>query len=101
MHGHANTWTSSCFLLPRTANPLLHRADVAGGVQGIVLQSVECKAWRAAKKNVIWKWWLEKQAGCVSPFHVVNEVSLTIFLKGCFGTGKGMSLSLARLLQIL
>lgn len=34
-------------------NPLLHRADVAGRVQGIILQSVECKAQRDAKKNVI------------------------------------------------
>lgn len=44
-------------------NPLLHRADVAGRVQGIILQSVECKAQRDAKKNVIWNGgWKSKQA---------------------------------------
>lgn len=35
------------------------------------------------------KWWLEKQAGCVSPFHVVNEVSLTVFFKSVFWNWRG------------
>lgn len=84
---------------PRTACPqphaLLHHTDL---VEESTLQSIECKAGGRCKEECHLKWWLEKQAGCVSLFHVVNEVSLTIFLKVCFGTEEGMSLSLASLL---
>ena len=111
----SNAWTCKhvvcsgtkidCFILPRTACPqphaLLHNTDLAGEVQESTLRSVECKTGGTCKEKCHLKWWLEKQAGCVSLFHVVNEVSLTIFLKVCFGTEEGMSLSLASLLQIL
>lgn len=102
MHGHANTWTSSCFLLPRAAcpqpSPLLRRPDVAGEVQGSILPSVECKAWRDAKKSVIWNGgWKSKQA-VSAHFTWLMKCHSPSFLKVCFGTGEGTSLSLASLL---
>lgn len=101
MHGHANVVCSGmengCFI-PTEPDALLPHAALAGELRKSTSWSGECKAGRRWKEKCCLNWWLEMEAGCVSLFHVLNEVSLTIFLKVCFGTEEGMSLSLASLL---
>lgn len=89
-------------ILRRTAcpqpDPLLHTADLAGEVQESTLWSVEGKAGGDAKKNAIWNGdWKSKQA--VSAYFTwLMKCHSPSFLKVCFGTEEGMSLSLASLL---